>query len=307
MAGSKQEWIDAFKHLRLHFSLLLMPVFLFALSQTPALPLAEYSNTSPHIQTGIIVFLILHILVYPSSNIFNGYYDIDKGSVGGLKNPPPSNKKMLWLANILDLTAIGLSLLLKPEFTFLLFAYIIASRLYSYRPIRLKQNPIIGFIVIFIFQGAITYYLSITGIVAPQGCIGPHPPEFFSKYAIYAMLATSFQIGAIYPLTQIYQHESDLADGVKTLSYKLGYRGTFIFAGLMFGIATLFYYLHFKETNINSFYIFTVAQIPIITYFVYWASKVWKDTKYADYKHTMYMNVIAAAILNLFFLYLVLT
>jgi 1,4-dihydroxy-2-naphthoate octaprenyltransferase len=303
MASNKQEWIDAFKHLRLHFSLLLMPVFLFALSQVRLHPLDDSDYTLYF--TSILVFIVLHLLVYPASNIYNGFNDKDIGSVGGLKNPPPSNKKMLWLANIFDTLALALSLLLRMEFTLLLFTYILASRLYSYRKIRLKQYPITGFIVIFIFQGAITYYMSLTGILIKPGCLGPHPPDFLSKFALLPMLATSFQIGAIYPLTQIYQHESDLADGVTTLSYKLGYRGTFIFAGIMFSIATLFYYLTFLITDINSFYLFTTVQIPIIGYFVYWARKVWQDTKYADYKHTMYMNVIAAVILNLFFLYLV--
>jgi 1,4-dihydroxy-2-naphthoate octaprenyltransferase len=278
-----------------------MPVFLFALSQT----------TLVNTLNAVIVFTVLHLLVYPSSNIFNSYYDRDEGSVGGLKNPPPPNIKMLLLANILDFTALSLSLNISKSFAILVLTYIIASRLYSYRPIRLKMYPIIGFLVIFIFQGAFTYYLTQIGSFG-LSAYNQHLDwiclkgiQFHDIY--FAMLATSFQIGAIYPLTQIYQHESDLADGVTTLSYKLGYRGTFIFAGIMFGIATLFYYLHFKETDINSFYLFTVVQIPIIGYFVYWARKVWKDTKYADYKHTMYMNVIAAVILNLFFLYLVLT
>lgn len=301
MASNKQEWIDAFKHLRLHFSLLLMPVFLFALSQTALI--------SPINAT--IIFILLHILVYPASNIFNSYYDKDEGSVGGLKNPPPPNNKMLWLANLLDATAIAISFMLFIDVGLLIFIYIIASRLYSYKPVRLKKYPILGFLVIFIFQGAFTYYLTQIGSFGLSRDI-QYLKEFCLKGVVlheivYAMLATSFQIGAIYPLTQIYQHESDLADGVTTLSYKLGYRGTFIFAGIMFGIATLFYYLHFKETDIQSFYLFTVVQIPIIGYFVYWASKVWKDTSFADYKHTMYMNVIAAVILNLFFLYLVLT
>lgn len=300
MTSNTQEWLDAFKHLRLHFSLLLMPVYLFALSQV------QVVNAT----NAIITFVILHLLVYPASNIFNSYYDHDLGSVGGLKNPPKSNRKMLWLANILDLLALSLAFLISNTiastlaFPFLVFIYILASRLYSYRPIRLKAYPFTGFLVIFFIQGAFTFHLAFTG------CYDSWPPNAMvlpSKQYLFALLASSFQIGAIYPLTQIYQHESDLADGVSTLSYKLGYRGTFIFAGAMFGIATFFYYLHFKETNINTFYLFTVVQVPIIGYFIYWASKVWKDTKYADYKHTMYLNAIAAVILNLFFLYLVIT
>jgi hypothetical protein len=61
MASNKQEWLDAFTHLRLQFSLLLMPVYLFALSQTI---IVSYVNAS-------LVFIILHVLVYPASNIFN--------------------------------------------------------------------------------------------------------------------------------------------------------------------------------------------------------------------------------------------
>lgn len=300
MASNKQEWLDAFKHLRLHFSLLLMPVYLFALSQVPSIN-SEFA---------IIVFVVLHILIYPASNIFNSFYDRDEGSVGGLKNPPPPNNKMLFLANALDITALIISLTLGLSFAILILIYVLISRLYSYRPIRLKKLPILGFLVIFIFQGAFIVFIVLDHCQLNYGCYSmyasteEHYRSLF-EYGKFAMLACSFQIGAIYPLTQIYQHESDLADGVTTLSYKLGYRGTFIFAGVMFGIATLFYYLHFKEIDLNSFYLFTIIQIPIIGYFVYWGSKVWKDTKYADYKHTMYMNVIAAAVLNLFFFYLV--
>ena len=296
MASNKQEWLDAFKHLRLHFSLLLLPVYLFALSQTPY---ADIGGAG-------VSFFILHLLIYPASNAFNSYYDNDLGSVGGLENPPPSNPKMLWLANILDSSALLLAFSISYYLMLLVGAYILASRLYSYRNIRLKQFAIIGFLVIFFFQGFFTFHFSTISFQPTFELLNKRiNPFVFVDLFLYAGLACSFQIGAIYPLTQIYQHESDLADGVTTLSYKLGYRGTFIFAGIMFGIATLFYYLYFKETDINSFYLFNVVQIPIIGYFVYWARKVWQDTKYADYKHTMYMNVIAAVILNLFFLYLV--
>lgn len=302
MVSNKQQWIDAIKHLRLHFSLLLMPVYLFALSQTFFYAFPE----------AYIMFIVLHILIYPSSNLYNGFHDNDTGSVGGLKNPPPPNRKMIKLANVLDTTAIVFSYIVHLDFFLFTILYVFTSRLYSNRKIRLKKYPILGFLVIFIFQGAYVYY-SVTLGIDSNFCYtdrcGPTVlvNTTWVPFPLFALLASSFQIGAIYPLTQIYQHKSDLADGVTTLSYKLGYRGTFIFAGIMFGIATLFYYLHFKETDINTFYQFTVVQIPIISYFIYWASKVWKDTKYADYKHTMYMNVIAAVILNLFFLYLVLT
>lgn len=290
MKHTQHEWTNAFKHLRLHFSLLLLPIYLFALSQT-----AEISVSSAS-----ITFIVLHLLVYPASNVFNSYYDIDQGSVGGLKIPPPKNRKMLWLANALDTIAVLTAYMsFQPTATIPLLAYIGASRLYSYRPIRLKKYPILGFLVIFIFQGGVVYYLTALWCTSAVS-------SFSSELSFAAILACSFQVGAIYPLTQIYQHKSDLADGVTTLSFKLGYRGTFIFAGIMFAISSVFYFYHFKENTTHSFYLMMIAQLPIVTYFIYWGSRVWKNTANANYQQTMYMNVLAALCLNLFFLYLVL-
>lgn len=278
-----QDWKDALTHLRLHFSLLLLPVFLFAVSQISQLDLVA----------SLMVFFILHLLIYPASNIFNSYYDEDQGSVGGLKNPPPPNVKMLWLANAMDLLALAIAYFIQPKAVLIFGGYILASRLYSYKPVRLKKYPITGFFIIFIFQGAYVYWLS--QYLCSQNELQVHP---------FALLACSFQIGAIYPLTQIYQHKSDLADGVTTLSYKLGYKGTFLFTAVLFALATFFYFLHFKERDIHSFYMLLLAQAPIILYFLIWAKKVWLDVKNADFKHTMRMNVIAALVLNVFFIYL---
>ena len=66
---------------------------------------------------------------------------------------------------------------------------------------------------------------------------------------VIAMMASSLLIGGFYPLTQIYQHEEDIKDGVKTISYKLGYRGTFIFTGIIYVLAffTLGFAIFFKS------------------------------------------------------------
>ena len=64
---------------------------------------------------------------------------------------------------------------------------------------------------------------------------------------IWIMAACTFQIAGVYPLTQIYQHEQDLADGVTTISYKLGYRGTFIFSAIMFGLCNVCYFMYDKK------------------------------------------------------------
>ena len=63
--------------LRFPFSFFLLPVYLFALSQVP----------SPHWGHALLIFFILHLLVYPASNGYNSYMDRDESSIGGIKQP----------------------------------------------------------------------------------------------------------------------------------------------------------------------------------------------------------------------------
>ena len=60
-----------------HFSFFLMPVYWFALSQVKYINWAEAG----------LIFVILHLLVYPASNGYNSYMDRDTSPVGGIKNP----------------------------------------------------------------------------------------------------------------------------------------------------------------------------------------------------------------------------
>ena len=82
--------------LRLHFSLFLMPVYWFALSQV----------IRPDIGRALLIFFIIHVLIYPSSNGFNSYMDRDEGSIGGLKSPLPPTIQLLRVSLVLSLIHI---------------------------------------------------------------------------------------------------------------------------------------------------------------------------------------------------------
>jgi len=140
--------------LRFHFSVFLLPVFLFALSE------AESINPV----RAVLVFIILHLLVYPASNGYNSYMDRDTSPIGGVENPMMPTKELYYVTIFLDLFAIVLSLFIGWFFAIGILAYIIASKAYSYRGIRLKQYPVSGYLTVILFQGALTYYLSFTGI-----------------------------------------------------------------------------------------------------------------------------------------------
>src|ERR1043165_2376045 len=108
--------------LRFHFSFFLLPVYLFALSQVPAIDTTD----------ALLIFFILHILVYPSSNGYNSYMDRDETPIGGLSNPMQPTKELFSVSIVMDILAIGLSFLVSYWFAFCIVAYIAASRAYSY-------------------------------------------------------------------------------------------------------------------------------------------------------------------------------
>lgn len=269
--------------LRFHFSFFLMPVYWFALSQVQ------------HIYNvhAILIFIILHVFVYPASNGYNSYMDRDTESVGGIKNPMLPTKQLYHATVVLDMIAILLSLLISIYFFAGILAFIAASKAYSYRGIRLKKYPIIGYATVIIFQGALVYFLVVHGCSQPQTL---HIP-------VVAMLAASLLVGGFYPLTQIYQHRQDKEDGVKTLSILLGYRGTFIFTAIIYMLAILALAFYFGfNLELDRFFLIQICMAPVLVYFFWWFYKVYKDKNQANFKNTMRMNILASACTNAAFI-----
>jgi 1,4-dihydroxy-2-naphthoate polyprenyltransferase len=269
--------------LRFHFSFFLMPVYWFALSQTPAINWVDAG----------LVFVILHLLVYPSSNGYNSYMDRDDTPIGGLETPMLPTKQLFYVSVMMDVIAITLSLIVSIYFAAGIFLYILASRAYSYRGIRLKKFPVIGYLTVIVFQGALVF-----GLVY-HGCSETKTLDLPAE----AMVPAALLIGGFYPLTQIYQHEADKKDGVLTISALLGYRGTFIFTACIYILAfgTMAYWF-IATLQATQFYILQIFFIPVLVYFFIWAKKVWKDTRAADFKNTMRMNILASVCANIGFI-----
>ncbi|MBS1647787.1 MAG: UbiA prenyltransferase family protein [Bacteroidetes bacterium] len=276
---------NTFKLLRIPFSFLLMPLFLFAFSQAESI----------HLRSALWSFSIIHLLVYPASNGYNSYIDRDETPIGGLEKPPLPTTNLFFATLFLDICALLLSFFcVNRLFALCVLLYIIASRAYSSKQIRLKKHPFAGFFTVVFFQGAFTFYMSYIGIAA-------YPLEL-NKLNIILLLGCSLQIAGAYPLTQIYQHQQDLKDGITTISYKLGYVGTFIFTAGMFVLCNLCYFLYFNSLNwLSPFYIIQLFFAPIVAYFAYWFFLVLKNKNEANFKNTMRMNIIAATSMNICF------
>ena len=89
--------------MRIPFSLFLMPVFWMSLA---VLPKDDWSFNS-----SLLVFFVLHFLLYPASNGYNSLIDKDEGPVGGLESPPKTNIQLQLLVISFDLLAIIISFL----------------------------------------------------------------------------------------------------------------------------------------------------------------------------------------------------
>lgn len=269
--------------LRLHFSFFLMPVYWFALSQV----------VRPDIGRAILIFFIIHVLIYPSSNGFNSYMDRDEGSIGGLKAPLPPTRQLLWASLFMDILALTLGFFISIYFVVATATYILASRAYSARSIRLKKYPITGYVTVITCQGALIFFMVYHG---------SHPLRTLQVPAL-GMISATLLIGGFYPLTQIYQHEADAKDGIRTISSLLGLRGTFVFCALMNGIAfTVLAYFLLSSLELKEFEFLTTCMLPVLVYFTLWAVQVWRNPAKADFRHTMQMNTIASCCTSIGFI-----
>jgi 1,4-dihydroxy-2-naphthoate polyprenyltransferase len=274
--------------LRFPFSLFLAPVYFFALSQCP---LVDWTRAAT-------IFFILHVLVYPASNGYNSYMDRDESAIGGLANPMQPTRQLFYVSMAMDLLAIIASLLISWPFCICIIAYILASRAYSWRGIRLKKFPILGYLTVILFQGGLTFYMVYTGSQPPGGFPSPPPP--------LPIAAACLLIGGFYPLTQVYQHEADRRDGVRTISMLLGIRGSFIFCAIVYSLAMGLLYAHFYQIRqMRDFFILTTLLMPVLVYFFTWAGRTWKQESEASFNNTMRMNVVASICTSVAFLFLI--
>jgi 1,4-dihydroxy-2-naphthoate octaprenyltransferase len=268
-----------------------MPVFLFALSQAGNI---NWLTTAT-------AFVILHLFIFPSSNGYNSYQDRDETSIGGLKHPPKVTRNLYFATLLLDFIGVLGALSVSVYFSLFVLIFVLMSRAYSYRNVRLKKYPVIGFLTVFIFQGAFVYLMA-SSAVAPFSF-----DTFFTFNNLICMSVASLFMGSVYPLTQIYQHEADKQDGVISISYKLGYIGTFVFSSILFGLATLFLYYYFNlKHQQTGLFLFLLITLPVVTKLTVWFNKVRKDTSQANFENTMSMNLLTSSCMNLYFLILIL-
>lgn len=273
-------------HLRFPFSLFLLPVFLFGVAVSRSQLTVDF----------LLVFVILHFLVYPASNGFNSYFDKDEESIGGLKKPPKVTKELYLVATIMDIVALALSFFLSVPFGVMILVYIGVSRAYSHPMIRIKKYPVLGWLITGIFQGFFTLLLVTVALTGWD-------PLALPDHFYFAGLISSLLLFGSYPMTQVYQHEEDRKRGDQTISLKLGILGTFHFTGLLFTVATagfIWYFLTFHGTALV--YVYLACSSPVLIFFGWWYLQVRKDESKANFDNTMRLNGLSSLLFIAFFL-----
>lgn len=264
--------------LRFRFSWLLLPVFLFALSMLDAVAWGR----------ALGMFLLIHGLLYPASNGYNSYMDRDEDSIGGVQHPMAPTRQLYVVSVWMDIIGFAAAFLISIHFAVCYGVYILFSRLYSYRGIRLKKYPVTGYLTVALNQGALLFYM-----VYHNAGITPQPIPWAGP------VVSTLLIGAFYPITQVYQHKQDKKDGVTTLSYLLGVRGTFVYAGSLYMVAFGLLGWYFQAGGrLLYFYLLQAWYLPVIYRFLRWAWQCWHDESAASFANTMRMNWLAAACAN---------
>lgn len=270
---------STFQHLRFPFSALLAPVFFFAVSQSVS------ESGSSNWMAILTSFFVLHLLIYPSSNGYNSFYDRDEEAIGGLERPPPVAKDLLYWSWGLEILGLLLATLLMWQFALMLLVYGVFSKLYSHPRVRLKAQPILSWMVVVFFQGA-WIYLATAILIDPIFTLQRH---------IFPAVVSSLLLAGAYPLTQVFQHREDERRGDKTLSRLLGVRGTFLFSACCFSVAGLSLISYFVHRDLaHLVFPALILLAPALGFFFYWFARVSCDPSEASFKNTMRMSMLWA-------------
>ncbi len=207
---------DALIHLRLAFSIVLTPLFIWGVY------LAASDGHAVSWWPMVWGYLIVHGPLYGGMNAFNSYYDRDDGPIGALEQPPPVNRTVLVVALICKFLALLAGFLLNIRFGILVAVGIVLSVAYSHPRWRWKEQPFLAALVIFVMQGVCGTLWGYTAATQqgfwPEGWQG----------TLGLLGAATWTLG-FYPLTGVYQIATDGPRGVRTLAVTLGVKGCFVF------------------------------------------------------------------------------
>jgi 4-hydroxybenzoate polyprenyltransferase len=208
------------RHLRTHFNLLLSPIYLWGVL------LAGGSVLSLKFWLG---YITLHFFLYGGGTAFNSYYDRDEGPVGGMAEPPPVDKGLLWFSIAIQVVGLPLAVAVGLPFTVMWLIICFLMVIYSHPAVRLKSNSVAALLAVALGQGAV-------GFAAGWFAVRTEWASLLESDALLGMVTTALIVTGLYIITQSYQTKEDGARGDKTLPVLLGARRALMVSLLILGL-----------------------------------------------------------------------
>jgi 1,4-dihydroxy-2-naphthoate octaprenyltransferase len=278
--------VNLLVHLRLHFQLLLAPVFLWGW-------LIAGGGLS---QAVLIGFVACHAFLYSGATAFNSYYDKDVGPVGGLEHPPSVSPALLPFSLAVQGVGWLLAALVNLPFFLIYGAFLGLSFAYSHPRIRLKAHTLTSLVIVGVGQGALAFlgaWAAVRGEVASA----------LSLDGALGVVAAVLLILALYPLTQLYQIDEDAARGDRTAAVVWGPRRCFelSIASTLLGGAVMVVLLsrRFGALDVAVVGVGLYAQIMNISRF---ALAFDPRDIVQNYRRVMRLNALSASALGLYLL-----
>ncbi len=183
--------------------------------------------------TGLVIAWFAWVVCLNGGTLaFNSAYDHDENDIAYLARPPPPPRHLATFSFILMVTGAVLAFLITPVFGLVTGGCVIMSVLYSHDAFRWKSIPGGDLGINMVGYGGCT---TLSGIVVGQAVLGAAP---INPDQAGCLLIAGFGLlfGSFYPLTQIYQVDTDSSRGDLTLVAAIGIRKALTLA-IVFGIA----------------------------------------------------------------------
>jgi len=169
-------------------------------------------------QGALVAWLAWVVCLNGGTLAYNSAFDRDTKDIAYLKSPPEPPSHLATASLILMAIGVILAAVVDGRFAFLVAGCVLLSILYSRPRPRLKSVPGADILVNMVGYGCGT---TMAGLLVGQALVyaGPAPPDI-SGWLLTAGFGLLF--GSFYPLTQLYQIESDRSRGDTTLASSLG-------------------------------------------------------------------------------------
>jgi 4-hydroxybenzoate polyprenyltransferase len=265
-------------HLRLPFQALLAPFMLFGAALAAGRITWRFG----------VAFVVLHVAFYGGTTAFNSHYDKDEGPIGGLEAPPPPGRWLLPGSLLLQGVGLVLAAFVGLPFLAVCAAFAILGVLYSHPLTRLKGKPWPSWLTVMIGQGALGAVAGVTAV---------DEPHVTSELA-FGVLAAAAIVGAIYPLSQVFQIDEDTRRGDRTVAMMLGRAGTPRVAALLFGIGSVLMAIAaWRAGRVVDAALFAAAPVPL-TLGAVWACRPTTDR--AVFRRVAVFQIFASSAFGLY-------